>query len=196
MAGRKGATLFLLLAIVVILAGVYYGLSKADFGSEEDTGNGESITVLEITTSDITQISYQADGEAITLVKKDDIWHPASDESYELDKSKIEDMLGYLTSVSANRQIESDNLDEYGLSDPQNKIIITDNSGNVNTIKVGAQNTITDDYYILINDDKTIYTVLSSLPGAFTKTLDDLKPDEEQEGASDNTEAAGETSAE
>lgn len=194
MTGKKGVTLFLLLAVVVILAGVYYGLSKVDFSDDKD--KTDKTTIVSLDTKKITNISYQVDQTTMELTKKDGTWYLANDESFPVEQSTVEAMLSELSDVTADRTMESDDLESYGLTQPQNTIVIKDSDGNTNTIKVGSQNATTSDYYVMVNDDSKIYTVLSSIPGAFTKTQDELKQAEETTEGTQATTATDTTATE
>ena len=72
-------------------------------------------------------------------------------------------------------------LKQYGLDRPQYQVEITDTSGNVTRITVGAYNETAGKLYCLLGDDReTVYAVSPALAGSLTKTADGYSKNESE----------------
>ncbi|MDD3212865.1 MAG: DUF4340 domain-containing protein, partial [Eubacteriales bacterium] len=111
---KKGKRLLILLAVVVVFGAGAYLLNlntqrqEAAKNSEEEAAK----TVLLTTDEDnVNKIEFTNDGSTVALAKENDSWVYEPRESFELDTSKVDDMLSDLKSVEAVRTVADTNDD-------------------------------------------------------------------------------------
>ena len=103
---KKGLTLGLLLLLLAVLIGGLFGL-RALNKAQEEKADGETaeektyIVSRDIKSTDITEFSYQCEGETLTFVKEDDTWKYKDNKDMELNQSKFTTMTGSLAGLTA-----------------------------------------------------------------------------------------------
>ena len=165
-----GVRIILLLAVLSIAVGIYFGLTVYnDRQAEEEDASTE---MLSVKTSDVVSFTYELNGVNYTFEREDSKsdWIYVQDPSLELDQDTVTDMLSTGTSVSA-KTIIADNLEnasEYGLENPAFTLSMNLKDGTVKTICVGALNSMTSEYYSYIEGDERIFTVEQDFMSSFT----------------------------
>ena len=99
-----------------------------------------------------------------------------------IDQVAVSALASSLTGVRLYRTItDVTDLKQYGLDRPQYQVEITDTSGNVTRITVGAYNETAGKLYCLLGDDReTVYAVSPALAGSLTKTADEYRRNESE----------------
>jgi len=165
--------LIVLIVVFIVFIAIYMSTS---YLNPKDDATDESVAVTEIDENSIKQISWEKDGESITLVKKDDMWSYLNDESFAIDQSYPESMLSAISNLKSSQVLsEAENLSEYGLDKPVFVISVLSDDDTTTTYSIGNMNETTNKYYLLLNEDPSIYMVDSSIISAFNYKLDDLK---------------------
>lgn len=165
--------LIILIVVFIIFIAIYMSTS---YLNPKDDATDESVAVKEIDENSIKQISWEKDGESITLVKKDDVWSYLNNESFAIDQSYPKSMLSAISNLKSSQVLsEAENLSEYGLDKPVFVISVLSDDDTTTTYSIGNMNETTNKYYLILNEDTSIYMVDSTLISAFNYKLDDLK---------------------
>lgn len=178
-----------IIVILVIFIGGYFGISKY-FSLKEEKEEAERIVALEIKDYEkVSGISYINNGETITLGKSEGEWYNIDDSSVNLSENAIETgMLMQLAEVTASQIIDSPkDLSDYGFTENDdgniegstNTIVIVDADSNTHTLYIGDANPYdSSKYYMMVEGDDNVYVVDSTVPDAFSKSLDDITEEE------------------
>ena len=99
-----------------------------------------------------------------------------------IDQVAVSALASSLTGVRLYRTItDVTDLKQYGLDKPRYQVEITDTSGAVTRITVGAYNETAGKLYCLLGDDReTVYAVSPALAGSLTKTADEYRRNESE----------------
>ena len=172
----KKSRLLIWAGVLVICIACYLFLGKKD-SSSENTENEETDTasVLAIPADTITGFSFTAGKNTYSFLKTDDTWGYSGDPNFPADADKIENLLSAFSEVTANRVLtDVTDLAQYGLDEPANTIHLTDSEGSEYVLHIGNLNSSTGDYYAYTSDEKTVYTIDSTIPLDFQIGLYDL----------------------
>ena len=171
--------LIFLLVLVAVFAGVRaFNQSRDEKEAEQEAA--EEIIVVDLETSDITAFSYQLDGETLSFIKNGENWNYDGDSSIDLDEDKVETILSYAASLTADEAFDSEvAIEDYGLSEPSNSIVLKTAEKEIR-LSIGEKNELLGGYYLQTNDSDKIYLVSSSIATQFSKTIDDLTAEEEE----------------
>ena len=177
---KKG--LIILLVILLVLCGVYFGLksyNEAQAAKETKEAEEEVIQVLDI--ENPAEITYSADdGSSMSFVKEDGTWYLKDDKETALVQDTIQNIADTVSDVEAERQIEDpDPLESYGLSEASYTITVTGEDGKSGTLYIGDG--ADSDYYLTDQEKQNVYLVSSELPNVLDFDLDNLKQAEETE---------------
>ncbi len=165
-----GVRIVLLLAVLSIAVGIYFGLTAYnDRQAEKEDSQTE---MLSVKTSDVISFTYDLDGVNYTFEREDgkSDWMYVQDPSLELDQDTVTDMLSAGTSVST-KTIIADNLEnasEYGLDHPSFTLSMNLKDSTVKTICLGTLNPMTSEYYSYIEGDERIFTLEQDFLSSFT----------------------------
>lgn len=87
-------------------------------------------------------------------------------------------LLDNFKDIKAVRDLgQLENLEDYGLEEPQNTVTVTSNNGVETVFYIGNENETTGDYYMYMNNPEHVYTVGSTFANAFNGKLYDLVVD-------------------
>lgn len=167
--------LVLLLAVLVVLTKKN---STADADSSSSDSGADAEKVVDFSKDDVTALSFQINGETVSFTKTagdddTDIWTYDQEDGFPLDESKITSVLSSLSSMTAERVIEDDEIDsmaDFGLETPSQEVVVTAGDEKT-TIHVGDKNS-SSRYYIYLNDDTSkVYLVSTSLETMFPSDM-------------------------
>ena len=196
---QRRSLLVVLAAVLAILTGAWFALARSGAVRENGTDGIEVLT--DLTADQIAGIYYQAAGSGpVAFTRINGQWHLAggadqaaalggspSDQAVALkddaiDQAAVSALASSLTGVRLYQTItDVTDLKQYGLDRPQYQVEITDTSGNVTRITVGAYNETAGKLYCLLGDDReTVYAVSPALAGSLTKTADGYSKNESE----------------
>ena len=123
----------------------------------------------------------QEEDTSFSFTHADDTWTYDEDRNFPLSESAVLDKVSYVTSVSSSRTIEEpENLEDYGLEEPEVSITVTDTEGETTSLELGATNDTVSACYMTLNGDTSkVYLVDSSLKTNMEFTLSDIAEKEE-----------------
>ena len=158
----------LLLALVVVCAAAF---AAVRLSPDEEAAEDTSFTLLALEAEDITQLSWDYDGESLTFAYDGEAgWSYPADPAFPLDSALLESMADTLGGVTAYRTIEGvDDLSQYGLDEPEVSVAVTTQSEDY-TLAIGDETAMGGQRYASTGDG-SVYLVDSSLLDAFSYGL-------------------------
>ena len=180
---KKQKKQFILLCVVLVaFCGIFFGLKAFNQHQEEKEAQEEEAQkiVLEgMAAEDVTEFSYRYGGEEIGFVKEDGTWYFTGDKTVNITQTSIETMLSKVETVTASQKIEApEDVSEYGFDEPQNVIWLKSADKEL-TITIGMYNSMTSQYYLMVDGDDNVYLVDSTIYSAFQKSVEDVTEEEE-----------------
>ena len=172
---KKRNTLVVLLAMLVVVCGVYFGVSKYSEAqmNEETQAEEESIPMIQM--DDVVAVSYDNETASLSFEKREDEWICLEQEDFPLIQNRINSIANAMKDMSANRKLDdTTDLSQFGLDQVTKTVTAEDSEGNTKTLKIGNVNEYTGDYYAMVEGDDTIYTIADSIVNYTDYTLDDL----------------------
>ena len=173
---KKNKGILILLAVLILLVAVYFGLRKWNAQQEEKAQEEQEAATVHVTDTsaeDIVSLKFNVGNGGLEFSKEDDQWYYTPDKDFPLQQSYPEDMAETVGSITAGRELtDGDSIDAYGLDEPAYTIEYTDADGNTTELLFGDMTG--DDYYVMLNGNDTVYTVNSSVIDPFNYTLDDM----------------------
>ena len=145
--------------------------SSNDQGAALKDGSTEQAAALMDSSNDQGAALKDGSTEQTATLKDDAIYQVA-----------VSALASSLTGVRLYRTItDVTDLKQYGLDEPRYQVEITDTSGAVTRITVGAYNETVGKLYCLLGDDReTVYAVSPALAGSLTKTADEYRRNESE----------------
>ena len=166
---KKNKGILILLAVLILLVAVYFGLRTWNAQQEEKAQEEQEAATVHVTDTsaeDIVSLTFNVGNGGLEFSKEDDQWYYAPDKDLPLQQSYPEDMAETVGSITAGRELtDGDSIDAYGLDEPAYTIEYTDADGNTTELLFGDM--IGDDYYVMLNGNDTVYTVNSSVIDPF-----------------------------
>lgn len=167
---KRGKTLIGLLLVLAVLLGATAIAQKLN--PELNVEETEEVTLLELDTEAVTNLSWSYEDETVALTHGEEGWAYEADSSFPLQQSRPDSMVSTLASLSVDKTIETPaELSEYGLDEPVCTTQVT--AGEETEILVGDENSMDGGRYVSIGDGK-VYLVEDSLLDVFSGGLYDL----------------------
>lgn len=171
---EKKKTILVLILVLAALTAVYAVVGAQGKRSEEAKEKEVKESQIKITDiEDVTRISYSNDNTTMTFVKDDDTWQLEDDPEFPLDQYTADMIQSQAASLRAVREIKKgDDLADYGLLDPQYILVLIDEQGKNTTLYIG--DATGEDYYLMLEEDQSIYTIEASLVNSLVFDRNDL----------------------
>ena len=190
---KKKQLIFVCVCFVVILTaylGFRYHMNHLPENAEDEE---DIISVLDIDTSLVTEIGITGGEENINMQKDGDTWRCVEDDTFVIDKNKLQTFLDAAGKITSKLKIEDvTDMSQYGLDHPSLSISLQWDS-NLYTIYIGDRNTVAGGvYYLKINDEDTVYTIENYKYNMLNKTKEDFAAEEETETAEEESDSADE----
>lgn len=156
---KQKKQLIILLVLLVLSIGAFYAITYL-LNTVEKTQEISNILVFKNDVSTVSEVSYTANGTAVTLVKDNDNWILKDDQKFELDQDKAAEIVSYCTNLNAREAIETDSeLSEYGLDNPSYTITYTLTDGTKGSYSIGDYFEIEGTYFAKVDGDDKIYKI-------------------------------------
>ncbi len=171
-----------LLALILALAGAYAGIrsyNKAQEEKKEQQEADERITLTSFEPESVTSVSYDFNGTEYSFYSEQDDWKESSDNEMVLDQEKMEEFLRSAGSISAVRELQPEDGEEYGFDAPARTVTITTANGTSSLI-FGMKNEMLGQYYLKTSESSRIYLVEESVYSIFDKTAEDFEAEEDE----------------
>jgi hypothetical protein len=165
---KNAAALILLLLALALLICFYIWYVNRDKKTQKDTDESDSsdspIELVIMDTELINELHLINENTDIKLVLKEGTWIAQDDPERPINQSNVKSMINIIDQVNALRIINEnpDDLSEYGLDKPLVYIQAVQSDGKTLTIKVGSRAVGASGNYALVNEDKTVYLLIST----------------------------------
>lgn len=169
---REKKTLLILLAMLVVLLAVFFGLKNYNSRQDEKQAEKEQESEINITEmGDLKTITFSDGTAETTLEKKKDAWKLADDPDAKLNETIVSTLESEMKNLAVERRLEDpDELADYGLENPAFWVRAQDTDGKECTVYVG--DSAGDAYYLTVDDKKEVYTGGSALADALQQAKD------------------------
>lgn len=173
--------LLLMVILLLLLVGGYFGLIKYNAWSEQKDASEEvTIVVTELEQESITAISYDYEGENISLVKDGEVWVCEGDTSLAIEQSTVETMAKRMAAIEAEQAIEAvTDMEQYGLGDGARRVTVTTTDTTYQFL-IGDYNSTATVYYWGVEGQDTVYVVNGINVSCFNYGLEDLMEEVEE----------------
>lgn len=180
---KQARNLIGMVVILVALIGSFFlvkfwNQKQEEKKEAEDTA--DQVTISDISDTIITGFSYKMDGDTISFVKENDTWYSEDDRTLNLDQDKVNALAEKLTSITAKRELNGKEVstDEFGFETPTNVITLKTTEG-ISIFTFGMKNTMTDEYYMIINNSSdNVYVLDTTIPTDMNQQAEDLIAEE------------------
>ena len=150
-------------AVLAVLFCAYLGVvSYVDSQEKKEAEvQNTSVSLIEMEPENITSVSFLSeDGEQEDFEKKEDIWSKKGEEDFPVSQDTIDGAVNSLAALEADQELaEPEDLSEYDLDKPQNKIVLTTQDGSETVLLVGMKNEVSGQYYVKKPDKNNVYLV-------------------------------------
>lgn len=165
MSKRKNLVVLLIVFVAVLAA--YFGISAySDYAAqkkeEREQEESEANRIWITNFDEVKEISYDNGTTQLSFVKEEDEWKYKDAEDFPLAQSYLTALEDTVSHLEASRKLEGgDELESYGLDEPQATVTVTDAEGEKVTLEIG--DSVNSEYYLLVEGEETPYTVSSTL---------------------------------
>lgn len=167
--------LIILVCLLVFLVLAYFGLSYYNDAQEKKETEESTITITDFSSEEVVAFTYDYDEIEYSFSKNDDVWIYEGDTTLDMDEDVIETMLETAGSLLGEYEIdEYESLDTYGLDVPIKTIKLTMSDNTTLTIYVGDYNSIVGLYYVMVDEDSTLYMADSTILSMFEASYTDM----------------------
>ncbi len=161
-------------AVVILLIGAYFGLTKIDTKKPVETPKptAETISIFKTDKDKIVSMTLKTSKDEFTLIIKDKNWVVNSSENIKLSQSKVDSLAYDFAILNADALIsENGNLADYGLDKPLATPKIRLSDGTEKRFLLGSLTPTGNSYYFKMNEDSKIYTISVATGDDFIKDL-------------------------
>lgn len=171
---KKKRSVLILLLVLVVLFGVYFGMQAWNKNQEKkQSAKEESETIYVTDYKSLTGISYDVGQGKFTFAKEDDAWTYTQDKDFPLAQTYPKQMETDFAKMKAERELDNkDSLADYGLEEPAYTVELTGDDGSKTEVYFG--NAVGDDYYVTTGDKQKVFTVSNTVISDLQYGLDDM----------------------
>ena len=150
-------------AVLAVLFCAYLGVVSyvdSQEKKEAETQN-TSVSLVDMEPENITSVSFLSeDGEQADFEKEEDTWSKKGEEDFPVSQDTIDGAVNSLAALEADQELTGpEDLSEYDLDKPQNKIVLTTQDGSETVLLVGMKNEVSGQYYVKKPDKNNVYLV-------------------------------------
>lgn len=150
-------------AVLAVLSCAYLGVvSYVDSQEKKEAEvQNTSVSLVDIEPENITSVSFLSeDGEQADFEKEEDTWRKKGEEDFPVSQDTIDGAVNSLAALEADQELTGpEDLSEYDLDKPQNKIVLTTQDGSETVLLVGMKNEVSGQYYVKKPDKNKVYLV-------------------------------------
>ncbi|MDP4134053.1 MAG: DUF4340 domain-containing protein [Bacillota bacterium] len=160
---------------IVILLVAFSGYILVNHFAKEDENDAKNIKVVNISKDDIEKIGWNNKVANIELRNENGTWKYSEDEKCPVDPSYPQKMIDKICNLTASRVLtEEEAKEDYGFKERGSNISASLKGGKVISFYIGDINSVINEYYIKINNDRKIYMVSSDFVNTFNYNINDL----------------------
>lgn len=181
----KKKTKRLIIVGVLLTAVIALLLVVTKLMKEDETGQKTQNPVSQTKVKDIEGLTYTSEstsGEAISLIRENDIWYYAEDKEFPLDQEYVtNNMVLTAAEATANKTVENptENLADYGLDNPVVTIVLKKITGDEVKMSIGSYNESVEGYYLKVDGNDNIYLVDGQMVFSFDMSIYEIADKED-----------------
>lgn len=181
---------------VILAAAIIAFFTAQHYTEQKEAEENETYTAYSADTDNILKITCTGkDVTGYTISDESGTW-TFEDTGAEVDSDVVSSLTDTLSDIESETYIKDvTDMDQYGINDPQLTVTVTDADGNESTLTFGDYNSVTQEYYLRIDDQNIIYGASESDYDSLARNAEDMAAETETETETD-TESATETEAE
>ncbi|MCM1135621.1 MAG: DUF4340 domain-containing protein [Clostridium sp.] len=180
---KKKRNQLIILCLILFVTAAAFGavkLNQKKLAEAEAESETESYQVVEIDSSQVTDIGIISSKGTVNLTREGEEWKCPDEEGTAINSIPVENLLASASSITSATKIENvEDMSQYGLSQPAVNLTLQWDD-NMYNIKLGDYNSIISGYYLSTNDENTVYVIDSGLFYALDKGLEDFEAEEEE----------------
>lgn len=188
---KQKKQLILMIALLIVLVGGYFGLVKYNEWSQQkelDEAQSEVTYVTQLDAENIEKISYDYEGETISLAKNGETWVYEGDTSLSIIQSTVETMAERMAEIQAQQTIpDVTDMEQYGLGENARRVKVN-TADTTYSFLIGDYNSAASGYYWGVEGENTAYVVDGVNVTCLNHSLEDLI-EEVEESAEESTAA-------
>ena len=167
---KQRKNMLFLVAILVVLVLIYFGLNSWNKSKEEKAAREEEEkTIYLVGDDELTAISYTDGYSSMDFVMEDGTWYYEADKEIPMSQDAVESIENLIVNLTAERELEDpDELEDYGLTAPVYTVQYTADDVE-NVIYIG--NMTGENYYVTVNEAEKVYVCSSELVDGMTFDL-------------------------
>jgi hypothetical protein len=149
----------LILIILILVFAVVAAAAILLFTRPENQNKDELITVAEIRPQDVRLMRIAREGESVSLVKEDGVWHYEDNRNAAVDQLLTESALTYVSYVYANEIVFDSVADKtvYGLDPAELTVSLTLDNGQEYTYLFGLPSSDRNNVFMQLQGDAKLY---------------------------------------
>ena len=160
---KQKKTMIIMVVVLAVLLALYAGLKAWNSHSDRQKKakeDKEKVSLVDV--KSLKTFSYESGGSKMSFTKQDGEWIYDEDDGVRLNQSTIKSTAKEITGLTAVRKLsDPDEKSDYGLDSPDYTLTYTAKDGTKGTIKIGDASG--DNYYAMIQDSDSVYTISSTL---------------------------------
>lgn len=124
-------------------------------------------------TSNLSSVSVEYSNVTITAYNNGNSEWSIDAVNDDIDKSKAYTLASTVSTIISKNKIEENpkDLSKYGLDTPSVTVIITENNGTQKKLYIGNKSSETDEYYMMLDGDNSVYTLYNYKYETLTQPL-------------------------
>lgn len=171
---KQKMQMILLLALLLIVVAALVGLRVYNDAQANKPAEVDGEVVIEMEYADTELLSYEYEDETYSFERVDDVWYVKGDHSQNVKQYRIKAMMSEIAPLVAVQVIENvTDFSQYGLAEAQRTITFGDDMEQY-TLSVGDKNSLSNTYYVRVNDSTDVYVVEQTCVTRFNTTLDEI----------------------
>jgi len=170
---KRSRGLLLGLLALIVLAGVFALITLVDFEKTEAEPEATPAPVAALAKDDIATMTYTYEGNTLSFRQRSGGWVYREDVTFPIRQAELNAMAKALEAVQASRTIDGvgDRLADFGLEEPQVKIVIGFEDKSEKTYLIGDMNAATTEYYFMVAGEEAVHTVSAEVASPFMRGL-------------------------
>jgi len=149
-------TLILVAVFAVLLAFVWFFEKDREVKQE---GELETYDVMEISKDDVKEVTFEYSDKKTKVVKEENDWKLVEPIKFKARGTKIEEIIEEINNLEANQKVESTDLGEFSLDEPNIKVVLVLQDGSSKELLIGSKNPQETSVYVKTSDSDFIYLV-------------------------------------
>lgn len=157
---KQQKQLAVLMIVLVLLVVGYVGIKGYNAYLEAMKEEEQKIMLVDEDVDDIVAISYIYSGATYNFEKSTGFWKSVDNPTWVIEQERVNTMVESIAQLeSYGEVVDSTNLGDYGLDEPQRMMAYTTKDGESHVIYVGDYNVTADIYYVYVDEPTNVHAI-------------------------------------